>query len=82
MNNRIKLPVITMVLPTLLSKAATTTTTMDSLFTDNDAVGRGTSLRSAVPTHPDGTGALFECAAGAQYKAEPPNNKFSTHISW
>jgi len=31
------------------------------------------STTNAVRTHPDRTGALFECAAGALCKAKPPN---------
>jgi hypothetical protein len=60
---------------------ATTTNTMESLVTDNNATGRGTSLHSAVHTHPDSTGALFECAAGAMCTARHPYNTFGTHIS-
>ena len=54
---------------------ATTTTT------DKNAIGRGISLSSAVYTHPDSTGALFECAAGAMCTARHPYNTFGTHIS-
>ena len=48
---------------------ATTTNTMDTLITD-------------IRTHPDSTGALVECAAGALCTARPPYNTFGTHKSW
>jgi hypothetical protein len=79
-----------MVLPTFLSSNSTAASTafsasataMDSsLIKDNNSVGRG-SLSSAVPTHPDSTGELFECAAGAQCTARHPYNTFGTHKSW
>lgn len=55
---------------------ATTTTA------DNHAIGRGTSLSSAVHTHPDSTVSLFECEAGAMCTARHPYNTFGTHKSW
>lgn len=89
MNLRFRLlPDVTMDLPTfLLSNStagaafSTTTATDFSLVNDNNTVGRG-SLSSSVPTHPNSTGALFECAAGAQCTAKAPYNVFGSHTSW
>ena len=40
------------------------------------------SLSSSVHTHPDSTGVLFKCAAGAMCTARHPYNTSGTHKSW